>query len=119
MKYSEIKSKASKFRKNPTPEEELLWGYLRKRQLLGKKFLRQHPIIYQSIGNEHFFYIPDFFCFEAKLAVELDGPIHLKFKERDLHRDEILNSMGIRVIRIQNDELKKIDLVLNKISEFL
>ncbi len=119
MKYPDIKSRAQKLRRNQTPEEVFLWRYLRKRRLNGKKFLRQHPVIYESVGNEHFFYVPDFYCAEVKLAVELDGLIHLKTKERDAIRDNILNSMGIRVLRIRNDELNDIDNVLKKISEYL
>ncbi len=116
MKYSEIKEIATKLRNNPTKEENLLWPYLRNRNLMGKKFLRQHPIIHQTVWNEHFFYIPDFYCSELKLAIELDGGIHLKRIEDDKHRDEVLNSLGVEVLRINNEELENIDAVLGRIS---
>ena len=116
MMYSEIKAIATKLRNNPTESEELLWQYLRNRKMMGKKFLRQHPIIHQTIWNEHFFYIPDFYCSELKLAIELDGGIHLKRKEDDKHRDEVLNSLGVVVLRIKNEELENIDEVLGRIS---
>ncbi len=116
MKYSEIKEVATKLRNNPTKEEEFLWQYLRNRKLMGKKFLRQHPIIHQTIWNEHFFYIPDFYCSELKLAIELDGGIHLKRIEDDRHRDEVLNSLGVEVLRIKNVELENIEAVLRQIS---
>lgn len=116
MKYPDIKNIARKLRNNPTKSEERLWHYIRKKQLCGKQFLRQHPIIYDTINNEHFFYIPDFYCLEKKLAIELDGEIHIKTKVRDAHRDEILIGLGITVLRFKNEELYKIEEVLNFIS---
>ena len=116
MRYPEIKKIASKLRKNQTDAEKKLWSYLRYRQHSGKKYLRQHPIIYERRGNELFFYIPDFYCAEEKLAIELDGKIHDYQKERDLHRDLILEAKEIRVLRIKNEELTDIQKVLNKIS---
>jgi very-short-patch-repair endonuclease len=116
MKYEQIKEITRRLRHNATPEEVKLWRYLRKRQIEGRKFLRQHAIIYESIGNEHFFYVPDFFCYKENLAVELDGKIHYYRKEEDNRRDEILNQLGINVLRIKNDELIDIDKVLVKIK---
>ena len=119
MKYEQIKEKTRGLRKNPTPEERKLWRYIRKKQLAGRKFLRQHAIIYDSAGDEHFFYVPDFFCYKENLAIELDGEIHLYRKAKDKRRDEILNELGINVLRIKNEELENIDNVLLKIkSEF-
>ncbi len=119
MKYLDIKAKASELRKNQTPSEKLLWQYIRKHKLLGMKFLRQHPIIYESNKNEHFYFIPDFYCAAVKLAIELDGKIHLKTNERDTNRDLILNNMGIKVIRIKNEELNDIEAVIKKIEKEL
>jgi very-short-patch-repair endonuclease len=48
MKWVEIKEIATKLRNNPTPSEILLWSVIRNKQLIGRKFLRQHPIIYDS-----------------------------------------------------------------------
>ena len=81
-------------------------------------FLRQHPIFHDIVGNEIFFYIPDFYCAEEKLAVELDGGIHVKRKGKDRQRDEILESKGIRVIRIKNEELANLPKVLQKIQSY-
>ena len=119
MRYYEIKEKARKLRKNPTEAEKYLWKYIRNKQLDGKKFLRQHPIVYEINNKELFFFIPDFYCSEAKLAVELDGKIHDYTIEHDQNRDEILESKGIKVLRINNDELKRINIVLDKIREAL
>ncbi|TAJ14442.1 DUF559 domain-containing protein [Marinilabiliaceae bacterium JC017] len=82
MTYPEIKALAAKLRYNPTPSEILIWRYLQNRRLAGRKFLRQHPIIYQTTGNILAFYIPDFYCAEEKLVVEIDGKIHLKNKRK-------------------------------------
>ena len=117
MKYPEIKEITRKLRSNSTPAEIKLWKYLRRRQQGGRRFLRQHAIIYDSIGNEHFFYVPDFYCSKEKLAIELDGKIHDFTKEKDSKRDEILNNLGITVLRIKNEDLKDIEEVLVNIKQ--
>lgn len=119
MKYFEIKQTAQKFRKNPTKAEERLWLYLKNKQIEGYQFYRQHPIIYDSNGNEHFFYIPDFYCSTKKLAIELDGKIHEFQKANDTLRDRRLNEMGINVVRFKNEELNDIKLVLSTIKRYL
>jgi very-short-patch-repair endonuclease len=117
MKYEEIKTIVKKLRNNPTKEEEFLWRSLSNRQLLGRKFIRQSAIIYEkNTHGEYFFYVPDFYCREEKLAVELDGKIHDYQIERDTKRDEILSSQGIRVLRIKNEELNQIQHVLDRIK---
>jgi len=117
MQYQEIKAISRKYRKNPTPTEYLLWQRIRKRQLKRRKFLRQYPIIYESNKNEHFFYIPDFYCASEKLIVEVDGSIHDIQKERDMKRDEILTQKGYRILRIRTEEMKNIEKVLNNIED--
>jgi very-short-patch-repair endonuclease len=116
MKYAELKEIARKFRNNPTPGEKLLWEYIRNDQIDGKRFLRQHPIIYESNKQEHFFFIPDFYCASANLVVEVDGRVHDYQKDRDFHREEILKAKGLRILRIRNEELKDMAKVLSKIK---
>jgi very-short-patch-repair endonuclease len=58
---------ARRLRKTETAAEKRLWAHLRNRRLAGLKFRRQHPL-----GRR----VVDFFCVEAKLAVELDGSGH-------------------------------------------
>lgn len=70
-----LKTTARNLRRRQTPSEAILWELLRGRRLAGKKFLRQHPIRFGWYGETRFF-IADFYCAEAKLVVELDGPIH-------------------------------------------
>jgi very-short-patch-repair endonuclease len=117
MKYEQIKQTTQKLRNKATFEEVKLWKYLRRKQLDGRKFLRQHAIIYDSVGDEHFFYVPDFYCFKENLAVELDGKIHEFTKEKDNRRDGILKEMGIKIIRFKNEELNDIESVLERIKK--
>jgi very-short-patch-repair endonuclease len=119
MKYSEIKKLARKFRSNPTPAEKQLWDCIRNDKILGKRFLRQHPIIYESRDHEHFFFIPDFYCASEKLIIEVDGRIHDYQQDRDQHRDEILKGKGIRILRIRNVELKDMSKVMEKIKSHI
>ena len=111
MKWIEIKEIATKLRNNPTPSERKLWKLIRNKQLNGRKFLRQHPIIYDSDRNknEYFFFIPDFYCPGENLIIELDGHIHDFQKEKDFNRDLILSENNIRVLRIKNEELNEIE----------
>jgi len=118
MKYNEAKKYARQLRLNPTKPEQILWQQIRKRQLGGKKFLRQHPIFIKVLNGESFYFIPDFYCYEEKLAIELDGSIHEFTKESDSQKDTILSEMDIRVLRIDNSELKDIETVLEKIQNY-
>ncbi len=117
MKYEQIKQITQKLRNEATFEEVKLWKYLRRKQLEGRKFLRQHAIIYDSVGDEHFFYMPDFYCFKENIAIELDGKIHEFTKEKDKRRDGILKDMGIKILRFKNEELNDIESVLERIKK--
>jgi len=112
MHYMEIKELAAKFRKNPTVAEKKLWRFLRDKKLSGRRFLRQHPIIYEIIEKECFFFIADFYCDKEQLIIEVDGEIHNDNLEKDNHRDKILQNLGFFVLHIRNEELSDIDLVL-------
>jgi very-short-patch-repair endonuclease len=70
---------------------------VRNRQLKGKKFRRQHAIDK---------FIPDFYCHECKLAIELDGGIHDLNENRqyDAARTNTLNELQISVLRFKNEE---------------
>ena len=74
----------------------LLWSKLKNRQLLGCKFHRQYGI--QS-------YRLDFYSPELKLGIELDGETHYvrEAPEHDRRREQFVESLGIRVLRILND----------------
>ncbi|WEA02427.1 endonuclease domain-containing protein [Mucilaginibacter sp. SJ] len=107
-------------RQRETVAEKLLWQELRNRKLLKKKFLRQHPLCVQSYFGKNLYYIPDFYCHEAKLVIEADGPIHLYKKDYDSNRDKVLAELGLTILRFKNDEIENnIDGVLNKVIEYL
>ena len=119
MKWIEIKEIATRLRNEPTEAESLLWKEIRNRKLKGRKFLRQHPIIYDANRdkNDFFFFIPDFYCASEKLIIELDGPIHDFQKEKDYRREFILTSHDLRMLRIRNEELSNIEKVKRRITE--
>jgi very-short-patch-repair endonuclease len=105
-------------RRKQTPAEELLWQHLRNRNLIGKKFLRQHSVCVESRFGRSLCYIPDFYCHEARLMVEADGPVHLFKKEYDKNRDEVLKGLGLVILRFTNDDiLNNLDGVLNTVKE--
>ena len=104
-------------RKRATKAETMLWEQLRNRQLLNRKFYRQYPLFYDLTGKESFF-IADLYCHEDKLIVELDGEYHKCRLKEDEERADILNLLGLRVIRFKNEEVEKnIKLVLEKIKK--
>jgi very-short-patch-repair endonuclease len=101
--------RAKELRRNPTPEERLLWQRLRANRLGGFHFRRQQPIA----G-----FIVDFYCHAAALVVEVDGEIHQNQIEADAERDRALNSLGYRVIRFTNEDIwKRMQEVLGKTLE--
>jgi very-short-patch-repair endonuclease len=81
-----------------TPPERRLWSILKLRPA-GLKFRKQH---------EHGPYYLDFFCYEAALAIELDGLAHElgANPQRDERRDAWLAERGIRTIRIRATEVR-------------
>jgi len=102
-----------------TSAERLLWLNLRNRKFYGLKFLRQHPIIYEIYNNKPLYFIPDFYCAEKEVIVEVDGKIHEFRKEDDLRREDILKSLNLKIIRIKNKELDDVPKVLNRIRKFI
>ena len=93
---SNIVPLAKQLRKNMTKEERHLWyDFLRDYPL---RFLRQ-----KVIGK----YIVDFYCAKAQLVIELDGSQHFEPEEiqKDADRTAFLESYGIQVIRIPNNDV--------------
>ena len=102
--------KASLLRSNMTETEKILWEKLRNRTVFKVKFRRQHPI-----G----IFIVDFYCHELKLAIEIDGGIHLRkdIIEYDDGRSHDIEKYGIRILRFTNDEiLSDLTKVLDEIA---
>jgi very-short-patch-repair endonuclease len=120
MKYPQIKELCRVLRIKQTQSEKLFWEAFRNRKFKGLKFNRQSPIIYDTANsNEHFFYIADFYCFEKKLVIELDGPVHDYQKEKDYSRDKVLEGLGLKVLRIKNEELANMEKVKQKILDLI
>ena len=111
---------ARELRKKQTPEEKILWAYLRNRKFYGYKFLRQHPILLPTLTDHQQFYIADFFCDAKKLVVEVDGLIHTLYVDADAARDILFLEMNLSVLRVTNEEVNtNVDRVLKKIEKFL
>ncbi len=65
----------AKLRKSQKEAELIFWANVRGRKFKGLKFYRQCPIFYET-NNQESFFIADFFCFEKKTVIEIDGKIH-------------------------------------------
>lgn len=110
-----IKSTVRQLRRNQTGSEEIFWGFVRNRQFHGRKFFRQHPIQFFYNGEKRFF-VADFYCAKLKLVIEIDGKIHEQQKEYDEMRTFIINQLGIRVIRITNEEVQDINAISKRLN---
>ncbi|MBK6273960.1 MAG: endonuclease domain-containing protein [Saprospirales bacterium] len=108
-----IVENAKELRQRQTKAEEILWQFLRNKNINGLKFRRQH-----YIKN----YIADFYCSEKMLSIELDGGIHLNKEqiEYDEFRTTVLNELGITELRFTNEEIiENVTAVINKIKSEL
>ena len=87
---------AKQLRKEMTREERHLWY----------DFLRSYPVRFsrQKVLGK---YIADFYCAQAKLVIELDGSQHYEESEqaKDAVRTAFLESYGLTVVRIPNNEI--------------
>ena len=88
--------KSKELRKNMTKEERKLWY----------EFLKDMPLTIKRqkiIGN----YIVDFYCFEKRLIIEIDGSQHytLEAKARDAKRDLFLADNGYVVVRYGDSDI--------------
>ena len=94
MKHDERTLRNSQqLRRNMTKEERHLWY----------DFLKTYPVQFKRqcpMGS----YIVDFYCFRAKLVVELDGSQHCEPEEieYDRKRTAFLEKEGLHVLRISN-----------------
>jgi tRNA modification GTPase len=107
----EVLENARNLRKTETNAEKYFWSILRNRQFNGLKFRRQHPV------QEGF--VIDFYCAEHRLAIELDGGVHLSKEQQmyDKMRDEELSRIyGITTIRFTNEMVfNDLSMVLERI----
>lgn len=96
----EIQQAAKRLRADMTDAERLLWDGLRGGGIRGMRFRRQH-----AIGRV----ILDFYCPAHRLAVEVDGGVHDDPEQaaRDAARTQALEQLGIRVVRVRNEEVTR------------
>ena len=93
---SKMKETARSLRKNMTRQEKHLWY----------DFLRDYPVKwYRQRSVDRF--IVDFFCFKARLVIELDGSQHYTEDgmEYDSIRTDILEKYNLEVLRFTNMEV--------------
>ena len=89
-------SKSKELRKNMTKQERKLWY----------EFLKDLPLTIKRqkvIGS----YIVDFYCFEKKVIIELDGGQHYspEGKDKDEKRDKFLKEQGYIVLRYADNDV--------------
>ncbi|MCI0673590.1 MAG: endonuclease domain-containing protein, partial [Myxococcaceae bacterium] len=104
---------ARDLRAHLTNAEHALWACIRRKQLRGFRFRRQHPVAQ---------YVLDFYCPAARLAVEVDGGQHGTDggRARDAARAAFLGGQGIRVLRFWNSDVQaNLEGVLVRIWEAL
>ncbi|MFA6475542.1 MAG: DUF559 domain-containing protein [Patescibacteria group bacterium] len=105
-----LTERAKLFRHQSTVAENKLWQRLRRHQLAGFKFRRQHPL---------FQYIVDFYCFELRLIIEVDGKVHENQIPHDIERTIILERHDFKVLRFTNDQvINDIETVIDVIQGY-
>ena len=87
-------ARVRELRESPTEAEKAAWKLLRDRRL-GAKFRRQFRM---EKG------VLDFYCFDHRLAIELDGGVHSQIDQmrKDAVKEDYLRTLGIRLLRIPN-----------------
>jgi very-short-patch-repair endonuclease len=99
VEKKELLKRAKVMRANPTDAERVLWKRLRKKQLGGHKFRRQHVMRP---------YIVDFYCAAKKLVVEVDGDVHDEDEQQakdEARAEHLEREYGIEVVRFSNEEV--------------
>ena len=91
-----------RLRAAPTKYEQKLWEVLRAKRPEKSHWRRQ-----VAIGG----YVYDFGCHSLKLLVEVDGGVHRmpEVQVRDLLKAEAAYQQGYRLIRLQNEDVLKIE----------
>ena len=89
---------AKELRRNATKYENHLWY----------DFLRNYPVRFQRQKSIDKF-IVDFYCFKAKLVIELDGSHHYEDNgiKNDEERTKILEQKGLKVLRYTNLQISR------------
>ena len=92
------KAKRRQLRTDSPTAETRIWSSLRRKNISGYKFRRQH-----SVGP----YVIDFYCPALKLDVEIDGDSHFSGDavEDDKRRQAFIESFGIRFLWFTNRDI--------------
>jgi very-short-patch-repair endonuclease len=93
-----LKQRARELRKAGNLSEVLFWQQVRNKKFIELDFDRQ-----KIIGN----YIVDFFVKSLGLVIEIDGSSHDSKIEYDKERENYLKSLGLKIFRIPDIEVKK------------
>ena len=108
-KNNELLTIAKNLRYHMTSQEKRLWY----------DFLRNYPIkIYRQRIIDNF--VADFYCYQARLVIELDGSQHCtpEGKLNDAERTAILERYGLQVMRFSNRDVDdKFEGVCSKIDK--
>lgn len=96
--YDTLLKRAQWMRNHPTESERHF-----KRRLVGANIKFRSQVVIEP-------YIVDFLI--GELIVEIDGSVHHKekAKEYDSRRDACLRRAGFRIVRVPNEQVRKIDL---------
>ena len=100
--YLRVRDHARQMRQEMTWAERKLWEAIRHRKCGGYRFLRQ-----RVVGR----FILDFYCAEKRLAIEVDGGIHLRpdVAEYDAMREEGLKEeYRLHFLRLTNAEVLRL-----------
>jgi very-short-patch-repair endonuclease len=103
-----IKEISRQLRSNMTESEIILWSFI-KWSKIWVRFQRQKPIhIFNENNWLNRYIIPDFYCHNKKIILEIDWSIHnlKEIYELDLHKEQLLLNIWFKVIRIKNEEIK-------------
>ena len=91
-----LKELARELRNNMTFAEKATWRMLNGKQFKGYDFHRQKPI-----GE----FIADFYCYDLRLVIEIDGITHLDKDviKKDRIKSQYFNSIGLNILRFTDD----------------
>lgn len=100
--YLQVRNYARQMRREMTWAERRVWEVIRQRRCGGYRFLRQ-----RVVGR----FILDFYCAEKRLALEIDGDIHLRpdIIQYDQNRETHLQSENrLNFLRLTNAEVLRL-----------
>jgi very-short-patch-repair endonuclease len=90
-----------------------LWQQLKGKQLHKYSFHRQKPLLN---------YIADFYCYELKLVLELDGYTH-QFDDvyyKDIKKQQELEGVGLTVLRFNDEDvMNNLESVIMEIEKYI